>query len=63
MAKNRSSEELQAIVMTASVLQSMKNVTKEILKAGKGETDPVKRIGLLTETAGKNCRYKTKCNS
>jgi hypothetical protein len=42
LARNRS-EELQAIGVTASVLQSLKDVTKEILKAGEGTEDPVER--------------------
>ncbi len=42
LAKNRS-EELQAIGSTASVLEEMRDVTDEVLKAAKNEVDPVER--------------------
>jgi hypothetical protein len=42
LARNRS-DEIQAIGSTASVLQEMRDVTDEILKAGKGVEDPVER--------------------
>lgn len=42
LAKDRS-EELQAIGSTASMLQYLKDVTKDVLKAAKGVKDPVER--------------------
>lgn len=48
LAMNRS-EELQAIGSTASVLQYLKDVTEEVLKAGKGVKDPVERDKKINE--------------
>ncbi len=42
LAKNRS-EEIQAVGSTASVLDYLKDVTDEVLQAGKGIKDPVER--------------------
>ena len=42
LAKTRT-DELQAIGMTASVLQYLKDVTDDVLKAGKGIDDPVEK--------------------
>ena len=49
LAKTRA-EEIQAIGSTASVLQKMKDVTKQVLKPAKGIEDPVERAEKINET-------------
>jgi hypothetical protein len=46
---NTRSEELQAVGSTASVIQYLKDVTDDVLKAGKGIDDPVERDKKINE--------------